>query len=57
MVSAKAYFRENKRKNRLIDKELARRYHSWEQMPGEPYHEFKKRLTGKTINDDNQPKL
>lgn len=32
-----------------VEKELGIRYHSWERIPGEPEHEFKKRLTGKTL--------
>ena len=49
MLYDKNYWREQKRKQREIEKQLTRRYHSWEQMPGETYSEFKKRLTGKTI--------
>lgn len=45
----KAYFRDYRRKQREIEKQLTRRYHSWEQMPGESYSDFKKRLTGKTL--------
>ena len=49
MMFDKKYFRDAQRKHRELEKELTKRYHSWEQMPGETYTEFKKRLTGKTV--------
>lgn len=43
------YFTEKRQENRLKEKELLVRYHSWEQIPGETFTEFKKRVTGKTV--------
>lgn len=49
MVNRKAWFKEYRREYRKKEKELGTRYHSWEQIPGESFSEFKKRLTGKTV--------
>lgn len=37
------YFREKARKNRKIDRELSKRYQSFESIPGETFSQFKKR--------------
>lgn len=47
-ATIRSYWRENKRKERSIDRELGMRFRAWEQMPGESYHDFRKRLTTKT---------
>ena len=53
MQKSREYFRDKKREERRIEKELGVRYRGWEQIPGESFTEFKRRMTGKTVYDDN----
>ena len=47
------YFRLKEQEYRKREKVLLQRYHSWEQYPGETFTDFKKRVTGKTIQIEN----
>lgn len=43
------YKKLKQREYRRIEKELGVRYRGWEQMPGETFTDFKKRLTAKKV--------
>ena len=43
------YFKKYRQKERDLDKALGIRYRGWEQIPGESWKDFKRRMTAKTV--------
>ena len=42
------YYAQKQRESRALDKYI-QTYHAWQRMPGEPYKDFKKRMTKRIV--------